>query len=216
MEKQEQEQRQEQEERQGENVILLTHSATAFSTTQKIAGRFKMALEEKSGGRFRVEIFPDDTLGHVNDSDRPLLNQTVEMRIGPAATDTMGAMLWASTLSDASLEEIDKLLKDGEARRMLEEECEAKGIKILAVFPAHYRVLTGNERIDEAEDFSKLEMRILLPIRQKGPIGRVSERRPEFMIFIRCFPHCSRDSLIHRKIRSRSLYPTRSTACKNT
>ena len=92
LEKQEQEQRQEQEERQGENVILLTHSATAFSTTQKIAGRFKMALEEKSGGRFRVEIFPDDTLGHVNDSDRPLLNQTVEMRIGPAATDTMGAM----------------------------------------------------------------------------------------------------------------------------
>ena len=75
-------QEQEQEERQGENVILLTHSATAFSTTQKIAGRFKMALEEKSGGRFRVEIFPDDTLGHVNDSDRPLLNQTVEMRIG--------------------------------------------------------------------------------------------------------------------------------------
>ena len=69
-------------------------------------------------------------------------------------------MLWASTLSDASLEEIDKLLKDGEARRMLEEECEAKGIKLLAVFPAHYRVLTGNERIDEAEDFSKLEMRI--------------------------------------------------------
>ena len=63
LEKQEQEQRQEQEERQGENVILLTHSATAFSTTQKIAGRFKMALEEKSGGRFRVEIFPDDTLG---------------------------------------------------------------------------------------------------------------------------------------------------------
>lgn len=160
LEKQEQEQRQEQEERQGENVILLTHSATAFSTTQKIAGRFKMALEEKSGGRFRVEIFPDDTLGHVNDSDRPLLNQTVEMRIGPAATDTMGAMLWASTLSDASLEEIDKLLKDGEARRMLEEECEAKGIKLLAVFPAHYCVLTGNERIDEAEDFSKLEMRI--------------------------------------------------------
>ena len=96
----------------------------------------------------------------LNDSDRPLLNQTVEMRIGPAATDTMGAMLWASTLSDASLEEIDKLLKDGEARRMLEEECEAKGIKLLAVFPAHYRVLTGNERIDEAEDFSKLEMRI--------------------------------------------------------
>ena len=45
LEKQEQEQRQEQEERQGENVILLTHSATAFSTTQKIAGRFKMALE---------------------------------------------------------------------------------------------------------------------------------------------------------------------------
>ena len=75
-------QEQEQEERQGENVILLTHSATAFSTTQKIAGRFKMALEEKSGGRFRVEIFPDDTLGHVNDSDRPLLNQTVDKASG--------------------------------------------------------------------------------------------------------------------------------------
>ena len=64
LEKQEQEQRQKQEERQGKRVILLTHSATAFSTTQKIAGRFKMALEENSGGRFRVEIFPDDTLGH--------------------------------------------------------------------------------------------------------------------------------------------------------
>ena len=198
LEKQEQEQRQEQEERQGENVILLTHSATAFSTTQKIAGRFKMALEEKSGGRFRWRYFRMIHWG-TSTTVTGLFNQTVEMRIGPAATDTMGAMLWASTLSDASLEEIDKLLKDGEARRMLEEECEAKGIKLLAVFPAHYRVLTGNERIDEAEDFSKLEMRIFTSNTTEGPIGRVSERRPEFMIFIRCFPHCSRDSLITGK-----------------
>lgn len=141
-------------------VILLTHSATAYSTTQKIAGRFKMRLEERSGGGFTVETFPDDTLGHVNDSDKPLLNGTVEMRIGPAATETMEVMLWASTLSDASLEEIDGLLREGEVRRMLEEECEARGIKLLAVFPAHYRVLTSNEMIETGADFSKLQIRI--------------------------------------------------------
>ena len=163
-----------------------------------------------------MEIFPDDTLGHVNDSDRPLLNQTVEMRIGPAATDTMGAMLWASTLSDASLEEIDKLLKDGEARRMLEEECEAKGISFWRCFRLITVCLRATSGLMRQRIFPSWRCAFLLPIRQKGPIGRVSERRPEFMIFIRCFPHCSRDSLIHRKIRSRSLYPTRSTACKNT
>ena len=156
----EQEQAQAAEKGQEERVILLTHSATAFSTTQKIAGRFKMRLEERSGGRFRVELFPDDTLGHVTDNDKPLLNGTVEMRIGPAGTETMETMLWASTLSDASLDEIDGLLQDGEARRMLEEECEARGTKLLAVFPSHYRVLTSNERVDRMEDFSKLEVRI--------------------------------------------------------
>lgn len=141
-------------------VILLTHSATAYSTTQKIAGRFKMRLEESSDGGFLVETFPDDTLGHVNDSDKPLLNGTVEMRIGPAATETMEAMLWATTLSDASLEEIDGLLREGEVRRMLEEECEERGTKLLAVFPAHYRVLTSNEKIKDVTDFSKLQIRI--------------------------------------------------------
>lgn len=141
-------------------VILLTHSATAYSTTQKIAGRFKMRLEERSEGGFLVETFPDDTLGHVNDSDKPLLNGTVEMRIGPAATETMEAMLWATTLSDASLKEIDGLLREGKVRRMLEEECEERGTKLLAVFPAHYRVLTSNDKIEDGADFSKLQVRI--------------------------------------------------------
>ena len=99
---------------------------------------------------------------------------------------------------------------------------ERRGFIIKGMFDVNPRlvglVVRGVEirGIEDLEPVSYTHLDVYKRQRQKGPIGRVSERRPEFMIFIRCFPHCSRDSLIHRKIRSRSLYPTRSTACKNT
>lgn len=150
-------------------VILLTHSATGRSTTQKIAGQFKMLLEERSAGAFQVELFPDDTLGHVDDNDKPLVNGTVEMRIGTAATETTSVVLWAPTLTGISLERMDELLQEGEIRRMIEEECEAKGTKLLAVFPSHYRVLTSNELVGSVEDFSKLQIRIFSSNSTEGP-----------------------------------------------
>lgn len=154
---------------QDRNVILLTHSATGLSTTQKIAGQFKMLLEERSAGAFQVELFPDDTLGHVDDSDKPLVNGTVEMRIGAAVSETTSVVLWAPTLTGISLDRMDALLQGGEIRRMIEEECEARGTKLLAVFPAHYRVLTSNESIESAVDFSKLRIRIFSSNSTEGP-----------------------------------------------
>lgn len=157
------------ENSQDRNVILLTHSATGLSTTQKIAGQFKMLLEERSAGAFQVELFPDDTLGHVDDSDKPLVNGTVEMRIGAAVSETTSVVLWAPTLTGISLDRMDALLQGGEIRRMIEEECEARGTKLLAVFPAHYRVLTSNESIESAVDFSKLRIRIFSSNSTEGP-----------------------------------------------
>ncbi|MCJ7834751.1 TRAP transporter substrate-binding protein [Cuneatibacter sp. NSJ-177] len=153
----------------GGRVILLTHSMPESSAAHRVAEKFKTLLEERSGGHFRVDIFPDDTLGYVTDNDAALINGSIEMRIGAGGTLSVMTMLWAPTLSRLSLPEIADLLQEGEIRRIMERECEEKGTKLLAAFPPQYRVATSNVKVQSFEDFSRLTMRIFSSNATEGP-----------------------------------------------
>lgn len=152
--------KEESQPKEDKTVLLLTHSATSFSATQKIAGEFKSSAERLSGGQLEVEIFPNDTLGYVGDYNKPLQNGSVEMRIGPAVGNTAMAALWSPSFTGASLEQLNEILSKGPVREQIEAEALMDGVRILSVLPAQFRVLTSNEKIETIQDFSRLHIRV--------------------------------------------------------
>ena len=85
----------------------------------------------------------------------------MDIRVGVPNTKVGGAVLWAPSLTDVSLERLNELLQGGELRTLLEEGCQDNGSILLSVFPAHYRVMTSKEKVQEPADFSRVIMRTI-------------------------------------------------------
>ena len=113
------------------------------------------------GDRFEVAIYPNDTLGKLDNAVSSLQSGAVDIRVGVPNTKVGGAVLWAPSLTDVSLERLNELLQGGELRTLLEEGCQDNGSILLSVFPAHYRVMTSKEKVQEPADFSRVIMRTI-------------------------------------------------------
>ena len=123
--------------------------------------KFKSYVEEEFGDRFEVAIYPNDTLGKLDNAVSSLQSGAVDIRVGVPNTKVGGAVLWAPSLTDVSLERLNELLQGGELRTLLEEGCQDNGSILLSVFPAHYRVMTSKEKVQEPADFSRVIMRTI-------------------------------------------------------
>ena len=123
--------------------------------------KFKSYVEEEFGDRFEVAIYPNDTLGKLDNAIPSLQSGAVDIRVGVPNTKVGGAILWAPSLTDVSLERLNELLQGGELRTLLEEGCQDNGSILLSVFPAHYRVVTSKEKVQEPADFSRVIMRTI-------------------------------------------------------
>lgn len=148
-------------EKENPTVILLTHSESPESETERLAERFQEVLEEASD-QFRVFIYPDNTLGSLDSGVDYLSRGAVEMRIGSGPSKVMQIARWLPLLTDMSLEKADQGLgKDGTLRALMEAESREKGIQVLTVFPAEYRVLTSMEKVDSPKQMDDCCIRVM-------------------------------------------------------
>lgn len=145
-------------------VILLTHSESENSLTQKLALDFKERLETLSAGQMRVDIFPNNTLGNLTDAVNSFGNGTVEMRLGMGPSNALEVIQWLPSLQEVDLDRLESSLQEGGAvREILDEQCQQDGVQILGIMPPLFRVLTSNQPVKNVEDFSKLHMRVFSP-----------------------------------------------------
>lgn len=141
--------------------VLLTHSETVDSLTHQLAGQFQAELEELSGGRMLVSIYPNNTLGSLADGVHAFSNGAIEFRLGSGPSDLLQIVKWTPVLSGLSLDGLNGLLEKGSAFwDQVQEECGQDQCRLLAIFPAEYRVLTSNRRIDGCEDLAGLKLRV--------------------------------------------------------
>lgn len=142
-------------------VILLSHSATEDRPTHKAALCFKETLEELSDGAFYVDIYPNDTLGNVQDNAQAFSSGSVQMRIGLGNVSPLQRLVTLTpAISDMTMEELDRQLQTGTLRELLEKEQEKNGIVLLEIFAPEYRYLACNSEIDFMEDFKRLNIRV--------------------------------------------------------
>lgn len=149
-----------------ENIIYmtLTHSDAEGSLVDQAARLFQNQVENLSEGEMQVEIYPNDTLGTLEDSQQNL-NDAIQFRIGSGPCTTMRIVSWLPVLlEDCDLTYVESQL-DYQAGvwNILNEEAQNMGFRILDIFPATYRILTSNQRVESMEDLAKMKIRVISP-----------------------------------------------------
>lgn len=141
--------------------VLLTHSETTESTTHQLACLFQQELEEISAGRFRVSIYPNNTLGNLEDGVHAFSSGAVEFRMGSGPSDLLQMVKWAPVLSDISIEEVNDMFQEkGDFWEAVQNECQLEQSQLLTIFPAEYRVLTSNRSVESCADLNGLRLRV--------------------------------------------------------
>lgn len=141
-------------------ILRLTHSSEKDSMPDKAAEMFRERLESLSGGQIQVEIYPENTLGKL-DQALSFGNGRVDLRLGITGAPYSNIVMWLPLLSDEPLQTVENAYRaDSAMRAMVEKNAEEQNIYILAVFPMQYRVLASTAPVESVADLSRLKMRI--------------------------------------------------------
>lgn len=143
--------------------LRLAHPAPTAHGWQIWAEHFKKSVEEKSGGRIQVQLFPNAQMGNERDTAQAVrIGTSLEMgAIGvglmnwvPEMSVTDAPFLWKSRAQ--AHRAIEGAFGDELRKRSLE-----KGFKLVGWTDLGFRCVTNNKRqITNAKDMNGLKMRV--------------------------------------------------------
>ncbi len=152
----------------GERARELRMSVTTSETSVWMVGarEFKRLLEERTNGRFKVSIYPNEQLSGgdmvkgvemlftgVNDLD---IHSTINMT-GFIPQLNVINMPW---IFSKGYESVDEIMINGNGAKMVGDLIEKKGAKMLALGEVGFRQLTNNVRpVSKVSDMIQLKIR---------------------------------------------------------
>lgn len=144
-------------------VIKFSHVVAADTPKGKAAEYFRRLVETKTGGRVKVEVYPNSELYKDRDELEALQLGAVQMlapslaKFGPLGMHEFEVFDLPYLFdSYAALHKVT----DGPIGRELLERLEAKGIKGLAYWDNGFKQMSANRPLRSPEDFRGLKMRI--------------------------------------------------------
>ena len=145
-------------------VLQLGTTVNEQDSFQVAAEKFAELVEERTNGAYKIEIYPNGTLGGERDMPESMQMDTLDMAIvtsGPFInfSDAMGVLDMPYLFG--SNEEAYTVL-DGEIGRELLDTLESSGLKGLAYAERGFRNLTNNVKpIQTAADLNGLKLRVM-------------------------------------------------------
>ena len=145
-------------------VLQLGTTVNEQDSFQVAAEKFAELVEERTNGAYKIEIYPNGTLGGERDMLESMQMDTLDMAIvtsGPFInfSDAMGVLDMPYLFG--SNEEAYTVL-DGEIGRELLDTLESSGLKGLAYAERGFRNLTNNVKpIQTAADLNGLKLRVM-------------------------------------------------------
>lgn len=144
-------------------TIKIAHVSQAGVPIDVASHEIGRILNEKTGGRITVKVFPNSVLGNNTELLEQLQAGTLEMAISSVAF--LGAFTDSTKLLDlpylfknnAAAEEV----LDGQAGQHMFTELEKSGIHGLAWLSTGWRHLTANKEIHKPEDMKGLKIRVM-------------------------------------------------------
>ncbi|HEY8486826.1 MAG TPA: DctP family TRAP transporter solute-binding subunit [Limnochordales bacterium] len=142
--------------------LRVGHIATANSLYQQDAEDFKRLVEQRSGGRIRVDVFCCGQLGRQRELVEQVQLGTLEMVV--SSSEMVGIVpefaVWDLPFLFDSREEIQRAV-EGPFGAALFRYLEPKGMVGLGFWENGFRVMTNNQRpIRRPEDLRGLKMRV--------------------------------------------------------
>lgn len=157
-------QRREKSARTGEDVILYAACDSGADTvTAKFMRDFAKKVEEKSGGKIKVETYSDSQVG--GDSEIFEACQGGNISFVFQATSPQVSFIPEAAVLDAPMAfdniEIARKVLDGELFEKLKKYYSEKGVELLGIADQGFRETTSNKRIEKLSDFKGLKIRTM-------------------------------------------------------
>lgn len=146
--------------------VRLVHEEIPGSVQDLYAQKFKEVLENKSNGKFKVEIYPVGQLGDATQQAELLQNGGVEFAItSPGTTGTLvpeNQLFSLQFLFSDDMEENKKILNTSKALyESLNEIYLQKNIKVLSYWTEGFMEWTSNKSLQTPADFKGFKMRTM-------------------------------------------------------
>ena len=144
-------------------VIKFSHVVANDTPKGKGAERFKQLAEERTGGRVKVEVYPNSTLYKDKEELEALQLGAVQMlapsvsKFGPLGAKEFEAFDLPFIFADKAVLE---RVAEGPIGASLFQKLSDKGIKGLAFWDNGFKVMTANKPLRTPADFRGLKMRI--------------------------------------------------------
>lgn len=144
-------------------VIKLAHDHMTSSPFQESALELKEILEERSDGRFEVEVYPAQQLGSSREMIEAMQMGTCEMTLLPTAK--FGGFDQRLTLVDLPFlfpnEDVLWEVLEGDIGQEIMSGLDEIGIKGMAFYAEGFKAFTANKKISLPEDFEGMKIRTM-------------------------------------------------------
>ena len=144
--------------------VRLSHNQPIGSPEDVGAQTFKKLMEEKSGGRITVDVFPQMQLGSMREQAEMVQMGTLEMSVQPTSVLTPFVeelsvidfpFLWADK------DELYRIM-DGEVGGKFYAFCEKKGFKTLGLWASGFKqITTRGKPVNAPEDLKGMKIRVM-------------------------------------------------------
>ena len=144
-------------------IIKFSHVVANDTPKGKAADKFKQLAEKYTGGRVKVEVYPNSQLYKDREEMEALQRGAVQMlapsvsKFGPLGVREFELFDLPYLIPDA--ETVDRVT-DGDIGRNLFAKLEPKGLKGLAYWDNGFKQFSANRPLHKPEDFRGLKMRI--------------------------------------------------------
>lgn len=147
-----------------ETTIQLGTTVNEQDSFQVAAEKFAELVEERTNGEYKIEIYPNGTLGGESDMLDSMSTGMWIWALSPAARSSTSRRRWACwdmPYLFANNEEAYKVF-DGEIGRELLDSLEDAGLKGLAYAERGFRNVTNSVRpVNNADDLAGLKLRVM-------------------------------------------------------
>lgn len=144
-------------------VIKFSHVVAPDTPKGKAAQRFKELAEARTGGRVKVELYPNSQLYKDKEEMEALQLGSVQMlapslaKFGPLGVKAFEVFDLPFLFKDAAA---FRAITDGPLGAELFRQLEPKGIRGLAYWDNGFQIMSANKPLRQVADFKGLKMRI--------------------------------------------------------
>jgi tripartite ATP-independent transporter DctP family solute receptor len=154
---------QKSDELEGPKINLVWgHGAAEESTGGKAAIYFKELIEERTGGKITVDIYPAFQLGSIMELTENIQTGNIDM-ISGSPNSLLAPELSILDLPNAysDWDKIITVFKEGEVRDLFEKAFNKTNSTLLSIIPGGYRQMSSNVEVRSVDDLKNINIRTM-------------------------------------------------------